>query len=94
MARGKPKKNTTPYKEGDVVMFLRDIKKDDWRVGSKVIIIPKNVPVTIKQINNSHVWVLYKGETHWLRCIVERMIPATEAAIVLFGEKDVNSKHS
>lgn len=94
MGRGKPKKNETPYKEGDVIMFLKDIKKDDWRSGRRQVLIPKNVPVTIKQINNSHIWVAYKGETHWLRCILERMIPATEAAIVLFGEKDVNTEHT
>lgn len=93
--RGRPKNNPTSYKEGDVIMFLRDVKKDSYGAGGqawtslaeKKTVIPKNVPVTLKQINKSHVWVEYKGETHWLRFIADRMIPATEAAQVLFAEK-------
>lgn len=88
--RGKPKNNPTPYKSGDVIMFLKDIKKDDWSTGTKVVVIPKNVPVTIDKINASHVWVKYKDQTYWLRMNLDRMVPATEAAIVLFGDKSGN----
>jgi hypothetical protein len=88
--RGKPKNNPTPYNAGDVIMFLRDIKKDNWASGIKEVVIPKNIPVTIDKINKSHVWVKYKGEVHWLRTQLDRMVPATEAAIVLFGDKNAS----
>lgn len=87
MKNKRPKKNNTPFKEGDVITFVRDVQKDDWTNGSKRVVIPKNYPVIIKHINDSHIWVLHDGEIHWLRCIVDRMKHATEAAIVLFGEK-------
>jgi len=88
IARGKPKKNTTPYNAGDVIMFLRDIRKDNWLTSEREIVIPKNMPVSITKINNSHVWVKYKGEVHWLRTKLDRMILATESAKILFGEQN------
>ncbi len=98
MAKGRPKANNTTFKAGDVIMLLRDIKKDDYGAGNgsawnwsgtKVVAIPANVPVIVEKVNNSHVWLKYKGEVHWVRNIPGRMIPATEAAIVLFGENNV-----
>lgn len=97
MSKGRPKANNTPYKAGDVILLLKDIKKDNWGSGGaaywaggvKETVIPANVPVVIEKVNNSHVWLKYKGEVHWVRNIPGRMMPATEAAIVLFGDKDV-----
>lgn len=92
MSTEKPNKNKTAYKKGDVIMFLRDIKKDrSLTCSKKEVLIPKNAPVTVKKISNHHIWVIYKGETYWLRCILERMAPATHAATVLFGENNVDS---
>jgi hypothetical protein len=93
MAKGRPTANATPFKKGDVVLFTKDIKKDSYEAAgyfsqpTKKVVIPANTPVIIVKANNSHVWVKFKNEEIWLRNIPARMIPATEAAIVLFGGK-------
>jgi hypothetical protein len=79
------------YKKGDVILFLENIFSDS--AGGKKLKIPKLTPVTINRINKHHIWVEYEKNIIWLRYIEKRMIPFTEASVILFNESNhINSR--
>jgi hypothetical protein len=74
------------FKPGDTVMFTSDIRSEPQ--DGRKLKIPRMVPCTIERMNKHHIWVKYNGKTIWLRLKEDRMIPATESGIILFGDKE------
>lgn len=76
----------TTFKVGDKVMFKKDITTEP--ASGRKLQIPKLTPCIIEKINKHHVWVKYNKQTIFLRLNEKRMFPATEAGVILFGEKE------